>query len=102
MNVDPSSLAVVFGTVNILVTVGGGFYFMGRVTGRMDAHEDNTKRIEGDVREMKALLVSAAVDGSRLTRAEADIHNLDTDVRNLRKGIGWIRDADAPSVNREY
>jgi hypothetical protein len=102
MTLDAGILAASMSGVSILVTVGGGFYFMGRVTGRMDAHEANTKRIEADVHEMKVLLISSAVDASRLNRAEADIQNLEDDVRNLRKGVGWIKDEGARGTDREY
>jgi len=99
---DTGQLAAGFAALNILFTVGGGFYFMGRVTGRMDAHEENTKRVEGEVNEVKKLLISSAVEADRLRRAEADIQNVEEDVRNLRKGIGWIKDENAHGVNREY
>ena len=102
MIVDASAVAAAVAAFNVLVTVGGGFYFVGRVTGRMDTHEANTKRIESDLHEVKALLVTSAVEVDRLRRAEADIDNLEADVRNLRKGVGWIKDEAAHGVDREY
>lgn len=102
MNIEPGAVAVTLGLFNALVTVGGGFYFVGRVTGRMEAHEASTKRIEDDLHEVKRLLVVSAVEAGKLKRAEADIQNIEGDLRNLRKGVGWIRDEDAKSVEREY
>lgn len=102
MNIDAATVGVLFGAVNTVVMIGGGFFFMGRLTGRLDIQDVKIARIESDVHETKGLLVSAAVDASRLNRAEADIQNLDTDVRLLRRGVGFIKDADATSVNREY
>lgn len=102
MNVDPGALAAGMSGLSMLVTVGGGFYFMGRITGRMDSHEANTVRIEKELGEVKTLLVSSAVEADRLRRAEADIINVEHDLRNLRKGVGWIKDDGAPGVNREY
>jgi hypothetical protein len=60
------------------------------------------KRIETDVRETRGLLVTSAVETDRLRRAEADIDNLEDDLRKLRMGVGWINDGKATSVNREY
>lgn len=102
MNVDPGAVAIAFGAFNMLVTVGGGFYFVGRVTGRMDAHEASTKRIELDLHEVKSLLVVSAVEVDKLRRAEADIANIEEDLRRLRRGVGWIKDDKAKSVEREY
>jgi DNA-binding FadR family transcriptional regulator len=102
MNIDPGTAAIAFGAFNMLVTVSGGFYFVGRVTGRMDAHEASTKRIEADLHEVKALLVVSAVEAAALRRAEADITNIEEDLRRLRRGVGWINDDKAKSVDREY
>lgn len=99
---DASVIAATIAAFNILVTIGGGFFFLGRVTSRMDAHEANTIRIEVDVREMKKLVVSAAVEADRLRRAEADIENVEKDIRNLRRGVGWIKDEHAQGIDREY
>lgn len=92
---DAGTIAAAVAGFNILVTVGTACFFVGAFKGRLD-------RVETDVHETRALLVSAAVDASRLTRAEADIHNLDGDIRNLRKGVGFINDENARGVNREY
>lgn len=99
---DAATIAATIAAFNILVTVGGGFFFLGRITSRMDAHEANTMRLEADVHDMKDLVTSAAVEADRLRRAEADIENVEEDVRNLRRGIGFINDSGARGVNREF
>lgn len=95
MNVDAGTVAVIAGGLNLVITVGGGGYFMGVLTGKI-------KRIEEDISETKILLVSSAVAADRLKRAEADISNIEHDLRNLRKGVGWIKDENARTVEREY
>ena len=95
MAVDASTVAAVVAALNIVLTIGGGGFFAGVITGKV-------KRIETDVRETKVLLVTSAVEADRLRRAEADIDNLQEDFRNLRRGVGWINDGKAVSVNREY
>ena len=95
MNIDATIIGAALGLLNIGVVAGGGFLFTGKLLNRVG-------QIENDVRDMKNLLVSAAVHSSRIDRAEADIQNIDHDLRNLRRGVGWIRDEGAPSLNREY
>lgn len=100
MNVDPGTVAAVVAGFNFALTLVGGGIAYGRVTTRLDAHDADTKRIEADVHEMKKLLISSAVEADRLRRAEADIQNLETDVRNLRRGVGFIR--GEKGIDREY
>jgi len=95
MNIDPGAVAAVIGIANIALTVGGGGYFMGVLTGKV-------RRIETDVSETKKLLITSAVEADRLRRAETDIQNVEEDIRNLRKGVGFVNDGTARSVNREY
>lgn len=95
MVADAGTVAAVVGALNIALTIGGGGYFVGRLTGTV-------RRIEKDVGETKKLLVSSAVEADRLRRAEADITNVENDLRNLRKGIGWINDDKSRNLNREY
>jgi hypothetical protein len=95
MNVDAGTIAAGVAALNLVLTIGGGGFFAGILTGKV-------KRIETDVRETKGLLVTSAVEADRLRRAEADIDNIEEDIRNLRKGVGWINDAHAKGVNREY
>lgn len=102
MGADAGTVAAIAAGLNILFTVGGGFFFAGKMTARMDAHDEKTERIEGEITEVKKLLVSSAVEADRLRRAEADIQNIDHDLRNLRKGVGWIKDERAHGVDREY
>lgn len=102
MNVDAGTLAAGIAAFNVAITLVGGGVLWGRVTGRMDAHEANTTRIEAAVHAMSALLVTSAVEADRLRRAEADIENVENDLRNLRRGVGWIKDDGAHGVNREY
>jgi len=65
------------------------------VIGRLDVHDLKTQQIENQVLEIKRLVANVAVDGNRLDRAEQDIHD-------LRRGVGFIRDAGSPTVDREY
>lgn len=95
MTEDAGIVAAAVGALNIVLTIGGGGFFMGMLTGKI-------KRIEKDVSETKKLLVSSAVEADRLRRAEADIQNVEEDVRLLRRGVGWITDEKAHGVNREY
>lgn len=102
MNIDASAAAVIAVGLNIAVTLIGGGIAYGRVSTRLDAHDADTKRIEDGLHELRSLLVSSAVEADRLRRAEADIQNLEEDVRNLRRGIGFINDRNEKSVDREY
>jgi hypothetical protein len=95
MIVDAGTIAAGVAALNLVLTVGGGGFFAGKLTGKI-------QRIETDVRETKGLLVTSAVEADRLRRAEADIQNVEEDIRNLRKGVGWINDAVAKGINREY
>jgi hypothetical protein len=95
MIVDASTIAIAGIALNIVLTAGGGGFFAGILTTKV-------RRIETDVRETKGLLVTSAVEADRLRRAETDIQNVEEDIRNLRKGIGWINDAGAKGVDREY
>jgi hypothetical protein len=95
MNIDAGTVAVSVAVLNIAVTVGGGGFFAGVLTGKV-------KRIETDVAETKSLLVTSAVEADRLRRAEADIHNIEDDIGRLRRGVGWVNDGNAAGVNREY
>lgn len=87
--------AVIMGMINLAFIIGGGFFFTGRLTGRLDVQDTKITVIERDVRDTKGLLVTAAVDANRLNRVESDIHD-------LRRGVGFINDAGARSVTREY
>lgn len=95
MPFDASIVSAAIAALNIVLTIGGGGFFAGVLTGKI-------KRIETDVKETKGLLVTSAVEADRLRRAEADIDNLEEDLRGLRRGVGWITDGKAASVNREY
>jgi hypothetical protein len=95
MIVDAGTVAAGVAALNLVLTVGGGGFFAGILTGKV-------KRIEKDVGETKSLLVTSAVEADRLRRAEADIDNLENDIRGLRRGVGWINDDAAKGVNREY
>lgn len=95
MNLDASTLAATIAALNIVLTIGGGGFFIGVLTGKM-------RRIETDVRETKGLLVTSAVEADRLRRAEADIDNIENTINGLRRGIGWINDAGARGIAREY
>lgn len=95
MDIDAGVVATGVAALNLVLTIGGGGFFFGALAGKV-------KRIETDVRETKGLLVTSAVESDRLRRAEADICNVEEDVRNLRKGVGYINDAGARGVNREY
>jgi hypothetical protein len=95
MNVDASTVAAIVAILNIALTIGGGGFLAGRITGKVN-------RIETDVRETRSLLITSAVEADRLRRAETDIDGLKIDVRNMRQGKGWINDSDATGVNREY
>jgi len=95
MIIDAGTVAAGVAALNLVLTIGGGSFFAGKLTGKI-------QRIETDVRETKGLLITSAVEADRLRRAEADIHSVEMDVRNLRKGVGWINDAGAKGVNREY
>ena len=95
MPIDASILAAAVAVLNVVITIGGGGFSLGILTGKI-------RRIETDVRETKGLLVTSAVEADRLRRAEADIDNIEADIRNLRKGVGWINDSKAPGLNREY
>jgi hypothetical protein len=95
MNIDAGTVAAIVAALNLVLTIGGGGYFAGKLSGKV-------QRIERDVSETKGLLVTSAVEADRLRRAEADIDNLEADFRNLRKGVGWINDNGAQGVNREY
>lgn len=102
MNVDAGVIAAIVGGFNIAITLIGGGVAYGRVSTRLDTQDENRSRIEQDVKEIKTLLITSAVEVDRLRRAEADIQNLEEDVRRLRRGIGFINDDSARSVNREY
>lgn len=102
MPTDAGTIAAVAAGFNILFTVGGGFFFMGRMTARADAHDEKTQRIENEVSEVKKLLITSAVEADRLRRVEGDITRIETTVTDLRKGIGWINDKHAKGVSREY
>lgn len=102
MNVDAGTVAAIVALFNIAVTLIGGGIAYGRVTSRLDAHDVETKRIENSLHELRNVLVNSAVEADRLRRAETDIQNLEEDVRNLRRGVGYINDPNARSVNREY
>lgn len=91
----PVELPAVLAGLNILATIGGGFYFMGVVKTRLD-------RVEKDVSETKGLVTTAAVEADRLRRAEADIDNLEDDVRNMRRGVGFINDKRPHGIVGEY
>jgi hypothetical protein len=95
MNIDASTVAAIVAAFNMVLTIGGGGFFAGMLTGKV-------KRIEIDVKETKVLLVTSAVEADRLRRAESDIDSLKSVVANLRKGVGFITDDRATSVNREY
>lgn len=51
MAVDASTVSAVVAALNIAITIGGGGFFAGVLTGKV-------KRIETDVRETKGLLVT--------------------------------------------
>lgn len=95
MTADASTVAAIVAVINVAITVGGGGFCAGVLTGKI-------KRIETDIKETKGLLVTSAVEADRLRRAEADIDNLEEDLRNLRRGVGWINDSKAANLNREY
>lgn len=95
MTIDAATVAVAVALLNLALTAGGGGFFAGKLTGKV-------QRIETDVRETKGLLVTSAVEADRLRRAETDIDALRSEFRDLRQGKGWINDSDATGVNREY
>jgi len=95
--------------VEIVATLGGGFYFMGKVTGRLDRQDERIKdiyrifnTIQNDMATMRALITASAVHETRLSHLEAEIMNLTVDFRRLRRGVGWVQDAEARTVDREY
>ena len=95
MTADAALIAAAVALINLVLTIGGGGFFAGKLSGKI-------QRIETDIRETKGLLITSAVEADRLRRAEADIDNCEADIRNLRQGKGWIVDNQATGVNREY
>jgi hypothetical protein len=95
MIIAAGTVAAGVAALNLVLTIGGGVFFAGKLTGKI-------QRIETDVKETKGLLITSAVEADRLRRAEDDIQNVEEDIRNLRKGVGYINDADARGINREY
>jgi len=109
MEINIAMFAAIAAVLEIVTTVGGGFYFMGKVTGRLDRQDEkisdlqkNLVEMRGDIKETRALITATAVHETRLSHIEADIINVTLDVRRLRRGVGWINDKAAKSVDREY
>jgi hypothetical protein len=95
MIIDAGTVAALVAALNLVLTVGGGGFFAGKLTGKV-------QRIETDVRETKGLLVTSAVEADRLRRAEADIDNIEADIDRLRRGVGWVNNEGQRGVNGEY
>jgi hypothetical protein len=95
MDIDAGTVAAGVAALNLVLTIGGGGFFAGKLTGKI-------QRIEIDVQETKGLLITSAVEAHRLQRAEADIQNVENDIRNLRRGVGWINNDGQRNVNGEY
>lgn len=95
MDIEAGTVAAGIAALNLVLTVGGGGFFFGALTGKV-------KRIETDVRETKGLLVTSAVEADRLRRAEADIDNIEADINRLRRGVGWVNNESQKGVNGEY
>ena len=93
--IDASTIAAGVAVFNVVLTIGGGSFLAGGLMGKV-------KHIEAEVKEFKGLLITSAVEADRLRRAEADIHNAELDIRDLRRGVGFINDEGARGLAREY
>lgn len=102
MLIDTSVFAAIAAVVNIIATVGGGFFFVGKMTSRVDGIEASLVDLKKDVSDTKILVTASAVHESRIDRMENDIQAAETAIDMLRRGIGFIQDRKARSVDREY
>ena len=109
MQIDVATFAAVAAVADIIVTIGGGFFFMGKMTGKLDAQADKSDEIKVEINNLRNLVSASAVLESRLARAETDIQGAEIDVRNLRntvfdlrRGVGFIQEKNAKTVDREY
>jgi hypothetical protein len=82
-------VAVIISAFNLMITLVGGIVFIIRLEGKLN--------------------VVTALHGEKISNNRDDIvymqnaHSaLRTTVEQLRRGAGWINDADARTVSREY
>jgi hypothetical protein len=111
MQIDSAVFAAAAACVTLIGTLGGGFYFSGKVSQKLDEHSEARKTLTEKLDRFIETINAAALDTvkleKRIEHAEENIGRVDNTVEDLRRGRGWItnrdvRIVDPNSVNREY
>ena len=106
MVIDTSVIVAAAAGLQIIITIGGGFYFFGRLSTRLDEQDKKIDELKDELHDIRELVTSVAAQGQLLVTGEAVQNNrldyAEKTIDDLRRGVGFIRDGSARSIDREY
>lgn len=104
--VDTTVIVAIAASIQIISTVGGGFYFFGRISRRLDEQDEKIEQLKTDLHSIRESMTAIATQVQGLVTGEAvqntRLDNNEKTVDELRRGVGWITDTGARGINREY
>lgn len=71
--------------------VGGGLIVLVTLRNTVAGLKEDVTSIQYELRQMSGILTKMAVAETRLDNADTRIARIEADIRDLRKGVGWVK-----------
>ena len=95
MTENVSHIGVVLQILQICVIVGGGIFALAALRGTVARLADDLVDVKSEVKKLADVIVTLAVAGKRLD-------NVEEDVRDLKRGRGFVQNRSAGGIDGEY
>lgn len=77
--------------VQIVVIFVGGLSVLVTLRNTVTGLKEDVTSIQYELRQMAGILTKMAVAETRLDNADTRIARIEADIRDLRKGVGWVK-----------
>jgi hypothetical protein len=71
--------------------VGGGLLVLVTLRNTVTGLKEDVASIQSELRDMAGILTKMAVAETRIDNADTRIARIESDIRDLRKGVGWVK-----------
>jgi hypothetical protein len=77
--------------VQVIGMVVGGLIVLISLRNTVAGLKEDVTSIQYELRQMAGILTKMAVAETRLDNADTRIARIEADIRDLRKGVGWVK-----------
>jgi len=77
--------------IQVVVILVGGLSVLVTLRNTVSGLKEDVTCIQYELRKMGDILTKMAVAETRLDNADTRIAQIESDIRDLRKGVGWVR-----------